>query len=255
MNNLIILILYIFSNHSNMDNCFEVKNQKELYNIISENALHILHDGKRLSKYRTTSVYHLKNGQIILVPNVIYPNCKGLLLKNDSCLQELLKVDYLPVDNPEKKFLEFDREYIINVANNILYFTNYLNNITGLKYKIVNKSNYKYYYNCILKTYESGKYNPKDALALLVVAGEIIRKEKKGKWMLKKISSEFNPYYEPVVLLENDEYIDISFIVLNRLSNGLAYDDMYMKNMINSTPIAKINRSIDNMNDYIIFEQ
>lgn len=257
MNNVICLLGFtfnIFSNYINMHNCFEVKNQKELYNIIRENALDIVHDGKQLSKFRTTSVYHLKNGQIILVPSVIYPNCEGLLVKNDSCLEELLKLDYLPIDNPEKVFLEYDRENIIIVASNILYFTNYLNSVTGLKYDNVDKDNYKYYYDSILKVYNTSKYNPKDALALLVIAGEIIRKERKGKWMLKKESGEFNPHYNPAILLDGDEFIDLSFIVLNRLSNGLDYDDMYLKNMINSKPTGKIVRPLKNNDDYIIFD-
>ena len=254
MNNFIFLYICLFLNYNDMNDCFEVKSQEELHKIISNNALNIVHDGKRLSEYRTTTVFRLKNGQVAIVPNVIYPNSQGLLVKNDSCFKELLKLDYLPIDNPEKDFLEYDRENIMNIANNISYFTNYLNAVTGLKYDTVNKDNYKFYYSFILETYNSNKYIPKNALALLVVAGEIIRKERKGKWMLKKQAGVFNPYYEPAILLNDDEFIDLSFIVLNRLSNGVDYDDIYMKNMINSLPTGKISNFFNDKNDYIIFE-
>jgi hypothetical protein len=253
MNPFIFLSFYFFLNCNNMDKCYEIKSQEALHKIVKEDALNIVRDGKRLAKYRSTTIFHLKNGQIVVVPNYILPNSQGLLVKNDSCLADLLKLDNLPVENPEKDLYECDTEHFIDVANNISYFVNYLNSRTGLKYAVVDKDNYKYYYDSVVKIYNSGDRTQKDGFALLIVAGEIIRKERKGKWLLIKESGIYNPFYAPAILLDNDEYIDFTFYVLNRLTHGLEYDDMYMKDILNVASIHKIDRSSED--EYIIFNQ
>ena len=247
MNILLLPIIYLIANlnTNSMNNCYIVKNQKELFDIIKKEKLDILSDSKTVSKFRTSRAYYLDDGSIIIVPNVVYPKCDGLWIKNKLCFDQLLESDYLPVENPDKSFLEFDKDRIVNISNSITYFTQYLNNRIGLQNLSVDKGNYKYYYDGVLKLYNSKNYSPKDALALLIVAGEVLRIERNAKWVLKKEDGVFNPIYEPAILLDDDRFIDLSFVVLNRLSNNLEYDNFYMNNILNAIPTGHIEHPVD----------
>lgn len=256
MNILFISILCFITNLNieSMNNCYNIKSQQYLFDIIKKEKLDILSDSKTVSKFRTSRAYYLKDGSIIIVPNVVYPKCDGLWVKSQSCYDQLLESDYLPIENPDKNLFEFDKVRIANIPNSVPYFIQYLNNRIGLQNITVDKENYKYYYNGVLKLYNSKGYSPKDALALLVIAGEILRIEKKAKWVLKKEDGVFNPFYEPAILLNDDRFIDLSFVVLNRLSNNLEYDDFYMNNILNAITTGHIDHPVDNEN-YIIFNQ
>ena len=67
-----ILLLYFFYSIMNlnsiaMDNCYAIKSQEYLFDIIQDEKLDILTDGKSISKFRSTRGYYLKNGGIVII--------------------------------------------------------------------------------------------------------------------------------------------------------------------------------------------
>ena len=114
----------------------------------------------------------------------------------------------------------------INVAHNLPEYQPLpINKYAGyllMQAMPTDKNNYSLYHDYLVNSRnKKNEYDPKDDIALLVVASEIVRKERNGKWMLIKRDAVYNPYYEPAIYLENDEYISMEFAALHSLSNGI----------------------------------
>jgi len=238
-----------------MEDCYEIKSQPELQYLIKKNGLSFINDCSKLSKNQNALIYRLKDGTIIIVSGATILNSKGLLVKDNRCLSDLLKSDLLPVENPEKVYLEDERENIKDIVNKIPYFINHLNIKTGLKFESIDKNNYSLYHDYLVNSRnKKNEYDPKDDIALLVVASEIVRKERNGKWMLIKRDAVYNPYYEPAIYLENDEYISMEFAALHSLSNGILFDKIYMKDLFKEKPRGKVKEDFKDESDYVIFK-
>lgn len=238
-----------------MENCFEVKSQKELYFLLKKEGIDISTHATPLPGDRYSPFFSLKDGRIVIVANVNIDNCNGLLLENKKCLDEMIRNDYIPLENPEQDFLESDQIGLTQEGEIFIYFRDYLNFRFNLNHIEVDINSYKDYYVKILSAIKNDSIQHKDGLALLIIAGEILRKKHNARWLLLQRTGMYNPYFEPTVLLDNEQFIELPFYVLNRLTNGLSFDQFYFNNLLNAIPSGDLNNLRVENRRFIIRDQ
>lgn len=239
----------------NSTNCYEVKSQEWLMNELDKNEIQFGYHGTQLfESSRLAVIYKLKNEKIILLPESIYENGKGLILNNYDCLAQMLVEDYIPIENPEKTYLESNQDQLHRLHEDVDYFLKYLNNRFGSDFVDIDKSSYEFFYSKILANYTNQDNEDEDYLALTILAGELIRKSREGKWILIKNEGVFNPYYEPSILLKDNSIVDFSFASLNRLSNRIEFSDLYFNSLLNVPAYLNIQILKENGEAYKILD-
>jgi hypothetical protein len=229
------------------NNCYEIKSQNYLHKLILKNNFEIVEDGEQLSKFRTALLYQLKDQRIVVVPSEIYKTGEGIIFKNLDCFNSFLVKDELPIMNPDKNFLEFDQQLVQNINIEINSVLNDLNDEFGGDYLKPDKDAFIYYHNKLLELFESQnpKYSPQLSLKLFLLGGEIIRKKNKGKWILKKEAGVFNPYYEPLVVLDDGKLILLSHLLLSKFSNGIKMNDFLFEQILNTNSLGMNRNDLD----------
>ncbi len=200
---------------------FKVLKVSELIKILNNEKRDVFSFNLQL-KTNNSFFYILEDSSVILMPNQIVDTNEGILFKDLKTYEFYLKNDSFPI-NEEKNIYFILKSEILNLKleiSKILIEENIKVNFD------INKKNE------VLNTLErflKQKQQKWKSLTYvekfysLVILGEYLRIHNKAKWMLLKQYGSFNPYYVPVVLFDNGNFINIiergvSFFESNYLS-------------------------------------
>jgi hypothetical protein len=154
-------------------------------------------------------VFKLKNKSIILLPNDLLNTSKGLLLKDISCLNYMVKQDYFPIVNPEIVIFEKHIENIKSINNKVNYYQSYLNKVLKLNIQMLDRPSLNSYFIEINKNKFAKTILNECFFALGILIGENLRIENEGRWILQKRYGQYNPYFIPCILYNDGRIIHL----------------------------------------------
>jgi hypothetical protein len=193
-------------------------------------------------------IYFLKSGGVIMLPSDRNDNSKGILFFNKDYYLDCIKKDSFPLENPEMSTLEKYKTEIITInkgINGIIYnFCKKLDKTSEIKDFDISQIA-----NLLLRirdNIEFKKLNPKERLYAYLILGEYIRRINKGEWMVLKKYDKFNPYYEPVIVYPNSNFL----LILNNAHSFFENKDLPLDAFLNwkeiKTPVNNIKNTYAN---------
>jgi hypothetical protein len=193
----IVIFLFFSLSMYSMKNCTEVKSVEDLLKLMKEIDNFGMFDHAYQLPTNSARIYNLSSGQRILLPgsNEKY----GLLFENEECFQYYLKKDRFPIENPRKSFLDRKMELLIQLPFNLKDIQQKVNDITALNYSYLNRDVLNEYY---LRLANGNALSEENYVYLCALVSEVLRVEKKGNWAFIKEYDVYNPYYEPVIIIE-----------------------------------------------------
>ncbi|ANH82639.1 hypothetical protein A8C56_18145 [Niabella ginsenosidivorans] len=151
-------------------------------------------------------VYFLKSGEAILMPNSLQDELEGVLFKDKMIFQKYYKSGYFPIKNEHaditlEESYQNELKHIDQTVDRIIEA--YTKNDRGAP----KEKNEKIAF--VLRKYgKQFKKGSKDKrFALMLLAGELTRYSKSGKWALLKEYGTFNPFYRPIIIYPNGRYL------------------------------------------------
>lgn len=172
-------------------------------------------------------VYILSNKEVVLLPSSLSSYENGLILKNEEVLKKMIKDDYFPVNVVDLYQYEIYKNKLIDLPDHIN--ENIASLEKDLNIEISNKTNYDEMFfktfNEAIKKIDLKKNKDKYTLSLSILLGEIIIKNKGGYWQINKEYGVYNPYYVPVVVL-NESKIELEVMekIMSDLENPTFFD-------------------------------
>jgi len=156
-------------------------------------------------------VFNLDNDKIVVIPNNF--SGLGLLIENQKTLDLFIKNEKFPIENPEQDLYDLEISKIKNIPNEINYYQLHLNLILNFKFTELNKEVISIYLKKIIGRTIKKLTTDKDIVALIIVIGEVLRREINGKWVIEKWFGTYNPKFKPRILNMNSELIFIDDLV------------------------------------------
>ena len=230
----LLLSLQIFCKMNMLANeCYQFVDQQELLSMIrgDEGTLFTLKP-QVLPGARIGVFFELPDGRVIVIYPINGPK-QGLMLNGMDCLKDMIAKGRIPLEEPDPDFLTRSNHLITGPDNLFGHHSGYLAATWGeADAPFPDKAYFGYYYSKILSYYQlNGHFRDEDVIAYFVVAGEKIRRELNGRWLLVEARGVFNPYYELYILKNDKEYVEFCFEALHSLSNELPYDDYVYSQM------------------------
>lgn len=178
--------------------------------------------------------YYLKSGNVILLPNNLLDNSKGLLFESKELYEYYAKNETFPIENEDASLEEFYQEEVLSIDKRTLIMKECLAD----KFNIV-KNNTSL--EELLDVSKKNKLKGKDIFYAGALLGDLIRQQHNGQWMLLKMYGTFNSYYTLAIT-----YPDGSVIILKDVLDRYFLDSkMTLSNFLREryimTPSMKIN--------------
>lgn len=193
-----------------MQDCYIIKTATELIEYIKKVDNRDPYDLYEFDYQLPTNsawIYELKNGEVIFIPNDFRND--GLIFKNKDCFKQVVDSEIFPFDNPEKTFFDTEIERIKSIHEQIDFYRNHLNTILKFDFQDVSRDAVRAYTKEIIGRTIKKLTTDTDMMASIAVAGEVVRREINGKWILEKWYGTYNPYYEPKILNQKNRIIDV----------------------------------------------
>jgi hypothetical protein len=171
-------------------------------------------------------VFNLDNGQIVIIPNNF--SGLGLLIENKETLNLFIKNDRFPIENPEQDLYDLELTIIKNIPNEINACQLHLNTILDYKFTELNKEVIGIYLKKIIGRTIKKLTTDKDVIALIIVIGEVLRREINGKWAIEKWYGTYNPKFKPRIVNMNSELIFIDDLVWSNIKWKISDIEMIM---------------------------
>lgn len=191
----------------------------ELITYLESKSIDPYHDNDYQLQTNLAFVFLLENGEVVLLPNSL--KNKGILFTDKETFEEMIKEDSFPVENTAKSIFEIEAKSVLNINKNAIFFQEYLNRRFNLSYTEINEISLSSYYKHILNLYKKGEDKDKDIISLIGLSGEFIRNLKKGRWCLIKRYGDFNPYYQPIIVTNDEQVILISNRIFGMLESRI----------------------------------
>lgn len=185
-------------------NCYKIQTVSELKHILHNESRDILRFDLQL-KDNLAFIYYLKTGHVIMLPNNLLDNEKGILFDSKSCFEKYLQKDSFPIENQEIQIEENFQEEILEVNLRI-------DSIVAYFVKKYDHESQLTLSDILLKVRNDEKQKRVDSKETLysgLLLGEFVRRAVDGKWILLKKYGTFNPYYTPGII-----YPDGSILIL-----------------------------------------
>ncbi len=156
---------------------------------------------KKQIKFNYASIYQLKDKRFILIPSKGSP---GILFETREALERMIKEEYFPVPEDTTNPLIKNRDKILNLEANILYFVKELEQ--EMSVKLTGENDSLLFQDSILEILSDNisktlvSYDDKDELIfkiivpLTVFIGEFIKNKVDVHWELRK-SYTLNPFW------------------------------------------------------------
>lgn len=187
---------------------FEILKVSELKKILDKEKRDLKSFNYQL-KTNNAFCYVLDDSSVILMPNRILDTNNGLLFKDFKSYEFYLKNDSFPINEEKNIYYKLNSEILdlkleiskilvkekskIDIKKN--QRTDIFSTLESLLIEYQQKWNFL--------TYEEKFYS-------LVILGEYLRIMNKAKWMLIKKYGAFNPFFVPVILFDNGNFINIT---------------------------------------------
>ncbi len=212
----------------------------EAFSILDKENLAIGFDDYQLETNHAF-VFNLKDGRVLLIPNDVSKTC--LLLENNNYLIDFIKADRFPLPNHEIWFYSDYEKEMLSIEKSIPIFIDKLtkelningtspsdkNNVAFLEY-LFNKIRQKKY-----DRYKGVERVTRDQYWMFAfIYADYIRTQLNGVWLLDKKYGTWNPIYEPLVYIpEQNKLIDpISFATRLFEDRGLKWKEFEKSYMI-----------------------
>lgn len=172
-------------------------------------------------------VYILANKEIVLLPGSLSSYENGLIIKNEDVLKAMIKKDHFPIDVVDVYQYEIYKSKLLNLPDSVNENIKTLEK--DLNIEISNRSIYDDVFfktfNEAIKKVDLKKNKNNYILSLSALLGEIIIKNKGGFWKINKEYGVYNPYYIPVVVL-NDSKVEIKVMdkIMSDVENPMFFD-------------------------------
>jgi hypothetical protein len=207
--------------------CFQEFKVSELKDRLDQDTVDILAYDTCLDT-NNAFVYNLKSGEVILLPNSLSDNSRGLIFRDQQCFKSFFENDHFPIENEEIKVQEKYKSEILNVHNMINDI------ITELSIKVDMKISFDLLNNDSLAEMlkqlklKRSKLKEKELVYAALVLGEYIRRVNDGNWILLKRYGTFNPYYTPAILLDNTRVVCFWDYLTSFFNNGSISPEAYV---------------------------
>lgn len=180
-------------------------------------------------------VYIFVSGEVVLLPGNLSSYENGLIIKDEEVLKKMIKNDYFPVDVVDFYQYEIYKEKLMKLPDHVN--ENIASLEKDLDIQISNRANYDEIFfktfNQAIKKIDLKKNKDKYTLSLSILLGEIIIKNKGGYWQINKEYGTYNPYYVPMVVL-NDSKIELAVMqkIMSDLEQPQYFDLKYSYNYL-----------------------
>lgn len=186
---------------------FKVLKVSELIKILNNEKRDIFSHNFQL-KTNNSFCYILEDSSVILMPNQIVETNDGILFKDFKTYEFYLKNDSFPIKEEKNIYFILKSEILnlkleiskILIEENIKvnFDINKKNEVLNTLERLLKQKQQKWKSLSYVEKFYS-----------LVILGEYLRIHNKAKWMLLKQYGSFNPYFVPVVLFDNGNFIKI----------------------------------------------
>ncbi len=198
--------------------CYEVKSGEYLNDYLKRVHGRMPFNSDYQLKTNLGLVHELPNGEIVFLAI----GHDGIIFKDKACFKAAIDADVFPIENPHKDLFELEKERIKEINLNIDYYHQHLNKVFKVDFQEINGESVQAYLKKIVGRTLRKLTTEKDAVALVAIIGQLLLNEEGGSWLLEKRYGTYNPYFEPMLLTEKKQIINLSSIVLGQLKWKLA---------------------------------
>lgn len=177
-------------------------------------------------------IYPLKDGKRIFIPHD--RRSDGILFKDENILKNILSEDVFPIENPNRNFLESEKDRILDLPNNVDYFLDFLKKVLKLEFKEIDQNGLKICLSKVVGRKLKGVTTATEEIALIILAGEFIISQYGGEWFLQKRYGLYNPYYEPNILTNEKKVTMITSIITGSLKWKTSNINMILKSPLSA---------------------
>jgi hypothetical protein len=209
---------------TNIQNCFQIKKSQELIDHLKTHEnIDVLYDFEYQLQTNYGYIYSLKDGQVAFIPNNLRDN--ALLFINNKCLDQFVKADKFPIENPGTLLYDTEIDRIKTINKQINFYHNHLNTVLKFNFSEINRSSVQAYLKKIIGRTIKKLTTNTDLIGLIAVFGEVIRKEINGTWVIEKWYGTYNPYFKPRILTADKKLIFIDDMLLVQLKWEVSQTD------------------------------
>lgn len=238
----IISVVYLLFNMQSL-NCYEIKSREELFVYLIDNGVDYINNSNRY-QLRTNfcEVHELKNGKVCVFPTVGGKNTMGLLLNSKECLQNLIENDLFPLENNQKTYFDSEPKICRNFKEDIPLLKSHSDSLLGRVSNFLDIVELENLFETIKKKKGNRNLKPIDFLSMGAMLGEKIISENQGyKWILKKVYGTWNPYFEPLILTNNNKVIRIFDLLLDNMDwKSKSLSDYFFKSNFLLNPVEDV---------------
>lgn len=186
--------------NTNYQNDVQIFLVKELTEILKKQGRNIDKFDRQLFT-NLCFVYFINDSKVIVLPNDLNPNSKGFLIKNQEVFENILKDDYFPIE-PEYPFFYNEKiKELVNIYKNIDLYKKDTLVQTGINLDSLNEDKLKELFEKMSKK-KIRSYD--NFLRFTALLGAYLIDTNSGKWILIKRYLNYNPYYMPAILFEDE---------------------------------------------------
>lgn len=203
---------------------YVILNRTEVESWFSSNLINPFVDGTQLQGNRAV-VYEGRGAENHTLL-YLYGSDSGILYLDKNSLNDHIAQDSFPVELPDSKkdMLYWGRSWIQNPQKELTSRAAELCDRLGVS--IIGDQDDWGDRNMVeslavaaQKLSVKQKLHPKDEMTVVMVVGELLRREIQGKWVLRKLYSGYNPVYEPYILDESGYIYPVYYRVSKFLEN------------------------------------
>lgn len=227
-------LIFLFFNLGAMNDCYKYYSVAELTALLEKDDISIYSFEHQL-KYSSAFVYFTKDDQVILLPNELNPELKGILFKSKTCYYDFLMTNDLQVDDQHLNLYERNQNIILNISRDSGIYISYLRECCFTKQEIPEDSIAFYYQEMMSDTTLSDK----ELVILGIVVGNYYINKNDGHWILIQELGEFKPYYLPAILTSSNHIIKLHDKLISNKQGGLYDFNFFINSNAITTPKLK----------------
>jgi hypothetical protein len=159
--------------------------------------------------------FNLNNGGVVFLPHTFRND--GIVFENKECLEELIRQDWFPINNPGNSLYDTEIERIKSIHMQIDFYRLHLNRVLKLDFEEINRDACQGYLKKIIGRTIRKLTTNTDLIGLIAVFGEVLRREIHGQWVIEKWYGIYNPHYKPRILDKDQRLIFIDDKILGQV--------------------------------------
>ena len=194
-----------------MKNCFEIIPYQDAIIELNTFEKGVYDCDYQLKNVNFGFIFELEKDKILFLPSnridVPLSQLKGIIFSSVECLDNCIKNKSFPIENPNMTVYENYQDSLFNLKNNSqLYIKSLVEKELGYKIDQFNFDELNGLRNFI-KGRKTSKLTAIDYFIFYLCLGETLKSFYNGQWVLEEDYGVYNPYYVPIVLVDDAKLI------------------------------------------------